>query len=76
MTLDGNFSNVGLNISLRRGKVPVLIIGNGSEQPKLVNVSTNALVASNVFNFKVFASMPDFNSFAKCVDANDIAAFA
>lgn len=76
MTLDGNFSNVGRSISRRRGNVPVLVIGNGSEQPMFINISTNVFVASNVFNFNAFESIPDFNSFAKCVEANVKAAFA
>lgn len=76
ITLDGNFSNVGRSISRRRGNVPVLVIGNGSEHPIFTNISTNVLVASTVFNFKAFESTPDFNSFVKCVEANDKAAFA
>lgn len=76
MTLDGNFSNTfGLSVSLRRGKVPVLVIGNGSEQPKFTNISTNAFVAS------IELSLSDDSlvfgvSCVRCVDANENAAFA
>lgn len=75
ITLDGNFSNDGRN-KFRRGNVPVLVIGVGSEQPKSVNSSTKVLVASNVFSLSAFESTPDLDSLAKCVVASDWAALA
>lgn len=61
--------------SLRRGKVPVLVAGNGSEQPKLTNSSTKAFVASTELSFND-ASLTFADSLAKCVDAKEQAAFA
>ena len=46
MTLDGNFSNDGPKVSLRRGNVPLAVNGTGSEHPRLVSNSTSAAVAS------------------------------
>lgn len=75
ITLDGNFSNDGRS-KFRRGKVPVLVIGVGSEHPKPVSNSTSVFVASTVFSFSALESTPDFDSLAKCVVASDKAALA
>lgn len=76
MTLDGNFSKTfGRSVSLRRGRVPVLVIGNGSEQPKFTNKSTNDFVAS--IELSLSADSLAFGvSCVKWVDASENAAFA
>lgn len=76
ITLDGNFSVNDGRSKLRRGNVPVLVIGVGSEQPSPVNSSTSVLVASTVFSLSAVESTPDFDSLAKCVVASDRAALA
>lgn len=76
ITLDGNFSVNDGRSKLRRGSVPVLVIGVGSEQPKPVNSSTSVLVASTVFSLRAVESTPDLDSLARCVVASDKAALA
>lgn len=78
MTLDGSFSNTFDRSagSLRRGNVPpVGAIGNGSGQPKLTSISTNAFVASIELSFSD-ASLAFADSLVKCVEASEKAAFA
>lgn len=71
ITLDGNFSKtLVLNISLRRGKVPVLVIGSGSRQPRFTNIETNSFVVS----CELSPSDPEFP--LSFVEAKDNAAFA
>lgn len=62
MTLDGNFSNDGPSVSLRLGKVPLAVNGDGSVHPNPFSSSTSEVVVSNEYGCIEFGS-------GKCDDA-------
>lgn len=75
MTLDGSFSNDGPSVSLRLGRVPLAVNGDGSVHPKPFSNSTSDVVVSNEYGCIEFGStiVVDVDSAPAPVDSRAVA---